>query len=74
MELEEISSNLPPRRKLVTFMNRYMDILEDNRRQMALTVAAVTSAVKEVFGDQLVKWTAVRERALIHGEVLVRGR
>ena len=70
-ELIEISSGLAPRRKLVTFMNRYMDVLEDNRRQMALTVVAVSRAVDEVFGDQIFKWSANMERAVVHGELFV---
>ncbi|OWA54758.1 putative Nuclear hormone receptor family member nhr-49 [Hypsibius exemplaris] len=60
----------PPRRKMVTFMNHYMAVLEDNRRQMAATVQAVASAIEEVFGDQIRCWKSCMERELIFGEML----
>ncbi|OWA54756.1 hypothetical protein BV898_19155 [Hypsibius exemplaris] len=53
---------------LLTFMDSYMNMLDDNNRQMILTVQSVASVVEAVFGDQLSSWKMCMELALTFGE------
>ena len=62
----------PQPRQLLTFMSRYIDVLDYNMRQMAMTFHAVTSAIDTIFGDQLSMWQDVIKREWQQGEVPVR--
>jgi hypothetical protein len=48
-----------------------MYVLDQNRRQMALTVQAVAEAVDSVFGEQIAWWKSLMDHCQNYSEVTV---
>ena len=57
---------------LLTFMNGYMRILDENGRRMVQTVEHVALSIDAVFGDQIRAWTLCMDQGMNFAETPVR--